>query len=122
MVGKLPSRKNSAVFQFLPPEGVNQREPPRLIIKRTPGDIPDNSTDPKSERKLTRKKVSTEVSAEEMTQREEKVCDLLKKCEELNQMWKQVQVESEQLLHLQTGSEEFQKHMKKVSELEFSKC
>ena len=102
-------------FLFLPPDSVNQQEPPRLLLKvSSRGSSRTDLTDGGDEEK--KKKLSTGTSAEEKTRREWELTELFKKLEDIKTLLCSVQTMAEAVLDKQTESPDFQKQMKKDSE------
>jgi hypothetical protein len=112
-------------FRFLPPEALNQAEPPRLIFKKSPcgfggggvgenGDDSGVDTDDLTETR--RKKLSAISTAEDRQRREEEVCQLLRQLDRIHQLLHRVQAAAEQVIQRQTDSEDFQKQMRKETE------
>ena len=102
-------------FLFLPKDSLNAAEPPRLVIKASPGggsrvDLTDVDDDEK------KKKLSAGNSTEDRTWREHELVELFKKLEGIKNLIVKVQMMAEELLKKQTGSSEFQMQMKKASE------
>ena len=102
-------------FLFLPKNSLNAAEPPRLVIKASPGtgsrvDLTDVDDDEK------KKKLSSGNSTEDRTWREHELVELFKKLDGIKSLICTVQMMAEELLKKQTGSSEFQMQMKKASE------
>lgn len=118
------SRNNllEEAFRFLPVDSLNQNEPPKLLIKKSPGLTPaermrESTADDDAAGGDRRKKRSTGgLSAEERSQREEMVVELVKKLDSILGLLNKVQTQAEQLIRRQTESEDFQKQMKKETE------
>ena len=115
------------VFRFLPPEALNQTDPPKLVIKKSPSSLggggengddsgieADDLTD--TRRRKKRSSSSCNSTAEDRQRREEEVCQLLRQLERIHELLQRVQVAAEQLIQRQTTSEDFQKQMRKETE------
>lgn len=111
----------SGSFRFLPPESVNQEEPPKLILKKTPlggsrvslyGNDPDIDGGDSS----SRKKLSSGCQAGDISRRELEMEELLRKLEMIEGLINKVEETAERLLKRQTESEEFQSQMKQELE------
>jgi hypothetical protein len=117
------------VFRFLPPEALNQTEPPRLVIKKSPGagagalggeNGDDSGIEADDHHGLAdgrrKKRSASGNTAENRQRREEEVCQLLRQLERIHELLRSVQTAAEQLIQRQTDSEDFQKQMRKETE------
>ena len=108
----------SGTFRFLPPSSVNQEEPPKLILKKTPvggshiSIYGDNDLDVD----VGNKKLSSGSQPGDIARRVTEIEELLKKLEAIQNLICKVELVAEKLLKRQTESEEFQSQMKKELE------
>ena len=114
------------VFRFLPPEALNQTEPPRLILRKNSaaavggaggenGDDSGIEADDQLERRRKKRSASSNT-AEDRQRREEEVSQLLRQLDRIHELLRRVQAAAEQLIQRQTTSEYFQKQMRKETE------
>ena len=108
-------------FRFLPPDSLNQNEPPRLLLKKSPGlTLGDRlKSDAEHGGEATgneQRKKKSSMSAEDKLRREDQVVELVKRLDNIVQLLSQVQHEAEKLINHQAESEDFQKQMKKETE------
>ena len=107
---------SSGIFRFLPPESLNQEEPPKLILKRTPAGgsrVSLYGDDDDAGDGGAKKKLSSGCQAGDITRRESEIEELIKKLETIKTLIGKVEETAEDLLKRQTESEEFQSQMKK---------
>jgi len=107
-------------FRFLPPDALNQEEPPKLILRKTPaggsrvslygGDI-DVDLDSGNKKKL-----SSGAQPGDISRRETELQELVLKLEIIQELIEKVENIAQQLLKKQTESEEFQSQMRKEQE------
>ena len=108
----------SGTFKFLPPSSLNQEEPPKLILKKTPvggshiSIYGDNDLDVD----MGNKKLSSGSQPGDIARRVVEIEELLKKLETIQNLIFKVETAAEMLLKRQTESEEFQSQMKKELE------
>ena len=123
------SRTNLAdeAFRFLPVESVNQEEPPKLIIKKSPfggsrqglnhmDSNEDSGIEADGEGGEKKKKLSSGSTTADITKRELELAELFNKFGTLQDLILKVQDTGEKLIQRQTESEDFQKQMKKETE------
>ena len=115
------SGSRSGSFRFLPPESVNQEEPPKLILKKTPiggsrVSLYGNDPDIDGGDSGNRKKLSSGCQAGDISRREIEMGELLRKLEMIEALINKVEETAERLLKRQTESEEFQSQMKQELE------
>ena len=121
-VSRQSSRSNlqDETFRFLPSESVNQEEPPRLILKRTPaGGSRINLYSDEKEMdgdQGNKSKLSSSTQALDITKREIELEELMKKLENIKNLIDKVEKSAETLLQLQTDSKEFQTQLKRETE------
>lgn len=124
--GRSVSRQSSRshledeTFRFLPSDSVNQEEPPRLILKRTPagGSRVNLYSDQKEMDgdQGNKSKLSSSTQALDITKREIELEELLKKLENIKDLIAKVEKSAESLLQRQTESNEFQTQLKRETE------
>ena len=106
-------------FRFLPPESLNQEDPPKLILKRTPAGgsrVSLYGNDDDAGDGGNRKKLSSGCQAGDIARREAEMGELITKLDTISQLINKVELAAEKLLKRQTESEEFQSQMKQELE------
>jgi hypothetical protein len=117
------------VFRFLPPDALNQTEPPRLILRKSSAaaaagwsgtengdDSGIEADDLLEKRRKKRSTSSNNNTAEDRQRREEEVGQLLRQLDRIHELLRRVQLAAEQIINRQTTSEDFQKQMRKETE------
>ena len=121
-VSRQSSRSNlqEDTFRFLPSDSLNQEEPPKLLLKRTP--VGGSRVNLYSDEKEvdgdqgTKSKLSSSTQALDITKREIELEELLKKLQKIKDLISKVEQSAEALLQRQTESKEFQMQLKRETE------
>ena len=108
-------------FKFLPSDSVNQEDPPRLILKRTPAggsrvNLYSDEKETDGEQGGPKSKLSSSTQALDITKREIELEELVNKLRTIKELITKVENTAEALLQRQTESKEFQMQLKRETE------
>ena len=122
-VSRHQSRSNlqDESFRFLPSDSVNQEDPPRLILKKTPAggsrvNLYSDEKEGEGEQGGPKSKLSSSTQALDITKREIELEELFNKVRKIRDLLSKVEQAAESLLQRQTESNEFQTQLKRETE------